>query len=125
VPIGDSVCFFNPTHGQGMSSAAGQARGLHALLADRAAGGRGLDGLAMEFFPIAEDWVRGPWILAAVSDFADPNCTGDFPEADLPDLMALGEAAAAAATSPEMLQLVNDIGTLRKPLSAIRTLTPA
>jgi 2-polyprenyl-6-methoxyphenol hydroxylase-like FAD-dependent oxidoreductase len=125
VPIGDSVCFFNPTHGQGMSSAAGQARGLGALLADRASSGRGLDGVAMEFFPIAEDWVRGPWILAAMGDFANPKCTGDFPEADLPDLMALGEAAAAGATSPEALQLVNDIGMLRKPLSAIRTLTPA
>jgi len=125
LPIGDSVCFFNPTHGQGMSSAAGQARGLEALLVDRAAGGRNLDGLAMEFFPIAEEWVRGPWILAAMSDFANPDCTGDFPEADLPDLMALGQAAAAADASPDVRQLVNDIGTLRKPLSAIRTLAPA
>jgi hypothetical protein len=125
LPIGDSVCFFNPTHGQGMSSAAGQVRGLQSLLAGRAADGRGLDGVAMEFFPIAEDWVRGPWILAAMSDFADPGCTGDFPDADLPDLMLLGEAAEAGATSPEKLQLVNDIATLRKPLSAIRTLTPA
>jgi 2-polyprenyl-6-methoxyphenol hydroxylase-like FAD-dependent oxidoreductase len=125
LPIGDSVCFFNPTHGQGMSSAAGQVRGLQSLLAARAADGRDLDGLAMEFFPIAEEWVRGPWILAAMSDFAHPDCTGDFPEADLPDLMLLGAAAQAAASSPEALQLVNDIGTLRKPLSAIRTLTPA
>lgn len=125
LPIGDSVCFFNPTHGQGMSSAAGQVRGLQSLLAGRAAEGRGLEGLAMEFFPIAEEWVRGPWILAAMSDFAHPDCTGDFPEADLPDLMLLGEAAQAGATSPETLQLVNDIGTLRKPLSAIRTLTSA
>ena len=125
LPIGDSVCFFNPTHGQGMSSAAGQVRGLQSLLAGRAADGRGLDGVAMEFFPIAEDWVRGPWILAAMSDFANPDCTGDFPDADLPDLMLLGEAAEAGATSPEKLQLVTDIATLRKPLSAIRTLTPA
>jgi hypothetical protein len=124
LPIGDSVCFFNPTHGQGMSSAAGQARGLQALLAERAAAGRGLDGLPMEFFPIAAEWVRGPWILAAMSDFANPNCTGDFPEADLPDLMLLGAAAQAGADSPESLELAHDIGTLRKPLSAIRTLAP-
>ena len=102
-----------------------QVRGLQALLAERAGGGRGLDGVAMEFFPIAEDWVRGPWILAAMSDFANPNCTGDFPEADLPDLMQLGEAAARAATSQEADELVRDIALLRKPLSAIRTLTPA
>ncbi len=125
LPIGDSVCFFNPTHGQGMSAAAGQLRGLQALLAERAADGRGLDGLAMEFFPVAEDWVRGPWILAAMSDFANADCTGDFPEADLPDLMLLGEAAQAAASSPEARRLVNDIGMLRQPLSAIRTLAHA
>ena len=123
VPVGDSVCFFNPTHGQGMSAAAGQARGLEALLADRAANDGNLDGIAMEFFPIAADWVRGPWILAAMSDFEHPQCTGDFPDADLPDLMLLGEAAGAA--SPEAQQLVLDIAVLRAPLSAIRTLAPA
>jgi flavin-dependent dehydrogenase len=125
LPIGDSVCFFNPTHGQGMSSAAGQVRGLQTLLDGRATDGRGIDGLAMEFFPIAEDWVRGPWILAATGDFAHPDCTGDFPEADLPDLMLFAEAAEAGATSSETLRLVNDIATLRKPLSAIRAVTPA
>jgi hypothetical protein len=125
VPIGDAVCFFNPTHGQGMSSAAGQARGLGSLLADRATSGRGVDGLAMEFFPIAEDWVRGPWILAAVGDFQNPNCTGDFPDADLPDLMLLGDAAASMATSPERAELVTAIGSLRIPLSAIRSLVPS
>jgi 2-polyprenyl-6-methoxyphenol hydroxylase-like FAD-dependent oxidoreductase len=123
VPIADSVCFFNPIHGQGMSAAAGQARGLEALLADRANNASGLDGIAMEFFPIAEDWVRGPWILAAMSDFEHPQCTGDFPEADLPDLLLLGEAAGT--TSLEAQQLVLDIATLRVPMSAIRTLAPA
>ena len=39
LPIADSVCFFNPIHGQGMSSAAGQCRGLSELLAQRAASG--------------------------------------------------------------------------------------
>ncbi len=95
------------------------------IVLDRASTGRGLDGVAMEFFPIAEEWVRGPWILAAMSDFANPKCTGDLPDADLPDLMALGQAAAATDASPEVLQPVNDAGTLRKPLSAIRTLAPA
>jgi 2-polyprenyl-6-methoxyphenol hydroxylase-like FAD-dependent oxidoreductase len=124
LPIGDSVCFFNPTHGQGMSAAAGQCRGLETILGDRAARGARLDGLAMEFFPVAAEWVRGPWILAAMSDFANPDCTGDFPNDDLPDLMLLGETAAAATPGSPEMQLVNDIGTLRLPLSAIRNLQP-
>ena len=125
VPIADSVCFFNPIHGQGMSSAAGQCRGLGELLARRAAADAGLDALAMDFFPIAADWVRGPWIMAALSDFEHPQCTGDFPIDDVPDLEELGRIAASAAPmSPEM-QLVLDISVLRQPLSAIRTLTSA
>jgi hypothetical protein len=107
-----------------MSSAAGQARGLQSFLAERAADGRGLDGIAMDFFPIAAEWVRGPWILAAMGDFAHPDCTGDFPEADLPDLMLLGAAAQTGGDSPETMDLVADIAMLRKPLSAIRALAP-
>ena len=90
LPIGDSVCFFDPTHGQGMPAATGQCRGLEAILGGRAASGTRLDGLAIEFFPIAAEWVRGPWIPVAMNDFANPDCTGDFPNDDLPDLMLLG-----------------------------------
>jgi hypothetical protein len=44
---------------------------------------------------------------------------------DVPDLEELGRVAASAEpTSPEM-QVVLDISVLRRPLSAIRTLTPA
>ncbi len=125
VPIADSVCFFNPIHGQGMSSAAGQCRGLSEVLAQRAANGDTLDGVAMDFFPIAADWVRGPWILAALLDFAHPQCTGDFPIDDLPDLEELGRVAASCEPNSPEMQLVMDISVLRRPLSAIRVLTPA
>jgi 2-polyprenyl-6-methoxyphenol hydroxylase-like FAD-dependent oxidoreductase len=121
LPIADSVCFFNPTHGQGMSSAAGQCRGLATLLAERAGTGRGLDGLPVEFFPIAADWVRGPWILAAISDFEHPDCTGDFPDEALEDLMLLGQLAQQH-DDPAAMALVLDIGTLVRPLSAVRQL---
>jgi 2-polyprenyl-6-methoxyphenol hydroxylase-like FAD-dependent oxidoreductase len=125
LPIADSVCFFNPIHGQGMSSAAGQCRGLSELLAQRVAGSGSLDGIAMDFFPIAADWVRGPWIMAAFNDFTHPQCTGDFPLEDIPDLEELGRVAASSAPDSAAMQLVIDISVLRRPLSAIRTLTPA
>jgi hypothetical protein len=125
LPIADSVCFFNPIHGQGMSSAAGQCRGLSELLAERSSSGGHLDGIAMDFFPIAADWVRGPWIMAAFNDFAHPQCTGDFPLDDVPDLEELGRVAASSAPDSAEMQLVIDISVLRRPLSAIRTLTPA
>ncbi len=122
LPIGDSICYFNPTHGQGMSSAAGQCKGLAQLLTDRAIAGGNLEGLAKDFFPIAADWVRGPWILAAVGDFENPACTGDFPMDDLPDLIRLGELSAASATDPVLLEFVVAVATLKLPLSAVRTM---
>jgi 2-polyprenyl-6-methoxyphenol hydroxylase-like FAD-dependent oxidoreductase len=120
LPIGDAVCFFNPTHGQGMSSAAGQCRGLEDLLDQRAAAGDGLDGLAMASFPVAREWVRGPWLMAAAVDFNDPNCTGDFPADDLPDLMHLGEVMGRTDLTPEQLAIAWQVGTLQAPLATIR-----
>lgn len=119
LPIGDAVCFFNPTHGQGMSSAAGQCRGLEKILRARAQSGQNFEGLAKEFFPVASDWVRGPWIMAAIGDFENPMCTGDFPDADLPDLIRFGELAAAANTNPSLLPMIVGVSTLQVPLSAI------
>jgi hypothetical protein len=78
----------------------------------------------MDFFPVAAEWVRGPWILAALLDFANPQCTGDFPVDDLPDLEELGRIAGSSAPGSPEMQLVIDISTLRLPLSAIRTLAP-
>ena len=86
--------------------------------------GRSTDSLT-DFFPVAADWVRGPWILAALLDFAHPQCTGDFPVDDVPDLEELGRIAASCEPGSPEFQLVMDITVLRRPLSAIRTLTPA
>jgi 2-polyprenyl-6-methoxyphenol hydroxylase-like FAD-dependent oxidoreductase len=117
IPIGDAIAFFNPIYGQGMSAAAGECRALHAVLARRAAAGEGLDGLALEYFPQMAEWARTAWALAAAGDFEDPNCTGDFPADDMPDVEKLG--ALAASTDPHDRQLSLDIATLRKPLAAL------
>lgn len=116
LPIGDSICFFNPAHGQGMSSAAVQCRLLETALIERAQTGRTVDGLASELFPALAEWIRGPWALAAAIDFGHPECSGDFPVGDLGDLELLGRAAADPSTAGVAL----DIVMLRKPLSAVR-----
>jgi len=125
IPIGDSVCYFNPTFGQGMSTAAGQCRGLRELLAARAADGRGLDGLPVEYFPAANEWVRGAWVVAAMGDLQYPECTGEVPADELADLGRMGELMAESVERPELGELVADIITLRKPLSAVNTVQPA
>jgi 2-polyprenyl-6-methoxyphenol hydroxylase-like FAD-dependent oxidoreductase len=119
LPIGDSICFFNPTYGQGMSAAAGQCRGLRELLAARAATGAGLAGLAKEFFPIANEWVRGPWAMAAMNDLEYDECQGDLPVDELADLQRFGEINAACLDRPELIDIVIDLVGLRRPLSAV------
>ncbi len=119
LPMGDSICFYNPTYGQGMSAAAGQCRGLRELFQARETAGTGIDGLALEFFPVANEWVRGPWSIAAMGDLDFEGCTGDFPNGELEDLMRFQQAVEAAATNQAALDLVADLMTLRVPLSSV------
>ena len=119
VPLGDSVCHFNPLYGQGMSAAACQARALGQVLDRRALASQDLTGLAFDFFPEAFEVTRTPWALAAAADFQDGRTTGDFPMEELQSLAMFQRAATLADTDPEMAQLTADIFTLARPLSAL------
>ena len=66
-------------YGQGMSSAALQVSALRELLTQRADGAQGLDRLAPAFFAKAAEVILTPWTLAAGSDFAYPQTTGERP----------------------------------------------
>jgi 2-polyprenyl-6-methoxyphenol hydroxylase-like FAD-dependent oxidoreductase len=119
LPLGDAVCHFNPLYGQGMSSAALQAKALGQLLDRRAQQGHGLAGLALEFFPQAFEVTRTPWALAAAVDFADSRTTGDFPSEEMKSLVMFQLLASVATTHPEAAKLAFDIVTLQRPLDAL------
>ncbi len=118
VPLGDAICHFNPVYGQGMSSAACQARALGVVL-QRRRESRDLTGLAFEFFPEAYEVTRTPWALAAAADFQDARTTGDFPTEELESLGMFLVLGTLAQTDPEAAQLVTDIVTMTRPLSAL------
>ncbi|MBK8905386.1 MAG: FAD-dependent monooxygenase [Anaerolineaceae bacterium] len=73
--LGDAISSFNPTYGQGMTSAALQAAELDALLARRPA----LEGIARPFFKRAAKVIDVPWQLAVGEDFRFPQTTGPKP----------------------------------------------
>lgn len=74
--LGDAICSFNPTYGQGMTSAAMQAAALDEILAAH----RGsLDGLGAAFFKRAAKVIDAPWQLAVGEDFRFPTTTGPKP----------------------------------------------
>jgi hypothetical protein len=117
VPIGDAICHYNPAYGQGMSASARQVSALEGLLAARDAAGTALGDLAADFFPLAFEETRGPWLFAAIVDFMNPQCSGDFP---MDEAAAMGKLQAlSTAEDEESVQLMADIFTMTKPLSAL------
>ncbi|MCA9899485.1 MAG: FAD-dependent monooxygenase [Anaerolineales bacterium] len=73
--LGDAISSFNPTYGQGMTSAALQVAELDALLGKS----KSLDGLALTFFKRAAKVIDIPWQLAVGEDFRFPQTTGPKP----------------------------------------------
>jgi 2-polyprenyl-6-methoxyphenol hydroxylase-like FAD-dependent oxidoreductase len=119
VVLGDAIASFNPVYGQGMSVAALQVRALQQLLADRSLEARGLDGLALSFFPKAADIAGNAWTLAGNLDLAYPHTKGNRPP-DLKEQLAYFAAVDALAPQDvEVHRLLIEVGTLCKPLSAL------
>jgi hypothetical protein len=118
VVLGDAMSSFNPVYGQGMSSAALQVRALQQLLHERAAGSQaqGLAGLGAAYFPKAAEVIVSPWILAAGSDFAYPQTTGERP----PNMAEAARYFAALDSivkeDPEVHRIVVEVFQLARPL---------
>ena len=75
--LGDAMPSFNPVFGQGMSVAWLQACALDQALQDRSAAGRGLSGLAADFFPSAAQISREAWNGSTLIDSAYEEVSGD------------------------------------------------
>ncbi|GGK76247.1 FAD-dependent oxidoreductase [Mangrovihabitans endophyticus] len=127
--LGDAVCSFNPVYGQGMSSAALQARELDRTLRRH---GFASPSLPRAFYRRAAKVVAMPWRMAAVADFADPGTTGPKPVgADL-SLRGLDWAVraghASAVVARQMVRVYNLLArprSLLHPAMAARVLLAA
>ncbi|MBL7814287.1 MAG: FAD-binding protein [Saprospiraceae bacterium] len=73
--LGDAVSSFNPTYGQGMSSASLQAAELDSILSSQVSEEK----LALTFFKKAAKVVDIPWQLSVGEDFRYPETTGPKP----------------------------------------------
>jgi 2-polyprenyl-6-methoxyphenol hydroxylase-like FAD-dependent oxidoreductase len=105
LPVGDSLCRFNPVYGQGMSVAAQEARLLRDILAKRAGTpaptSAPLAGLAGEFLAGADALIAAAWEFSAIPDYAYPQTEGERP-ADLEEKLRLqGEMFGRAMEDPE------------------------
>lgn len=115
LPIGDSLCRFNPVFGQGMSVAAQEAVILDRLLAQ----GVPMERVARDFFAAIQDTIAAPWAVA-VNDFVYPATRGVRP-ADLAQRLQYGVALTRlAADDPEVHRLTAEVSQLLRPQAALR-----
>lgn len=76
VALGDAICSFNPIYGQGMATAALEARALGRVL-DRS--DPASPGTPRRFYKAAKKIIRDPWQIAVGNDFLLPETTGPKP----------------------------------------------
>ena len=117
--LGDAICNFNPVYGQGMSSAAQQARALQQLLKEPAALEKGLDGLAPAFFGKTAQVVAAPWTFAASADLAYPQTTGDRSGLSKEGAAYLAAVGELVSDDPEVHKLVVQVQHLATPMSTL------
>jgi 2-polyprenyl-6-methoxyphenol hydroxylase-like FAD-dependent oxidoreductase len=80
LPIADAICRFNPIHGQGMSSAAKQARLLWDVLEQSAMRADPLTALQTGFMAEVASVLQTPWSMSTSADLAFPRTRGQRPE---------------------------------------------
>jgi 2-polyprenyl-6-methoxyphenol hydroxylase-like FAD-dependent oxidoreductase len=119
IPIGDSICRFNPAHGQGMSVAAQEACLLRDLLGLPSPAGDPLPGLAKIFFEKIPALIETPWNVATF-DFMHPATRGQRP-ADFETRIKFAVAVTKlAADDPDVHRLTAEVQHLLKPRSVYR-----
>jgi 2-polyprenyl-6-methoxyphenol hydroxylase-like FAD-dependent oxidoreductase len=119
IPLGDSVCRFNPIFGQGMSVAVQEAVVLNRLLDSRRDRAAPLDDLAKDYLDRIQDLLEAPWAVAQ-TDFLYPQTRGARPP-DFERRLQYGAALTRlAAEDPETHRIVFEVRHLIRPQSALR-----
>lgn len=120
IPVGDAVASFNPTYGQGISSAALQASCLELFLYDRPE----LDKPADEFLRLQKIVVDAAWMITAGADAArrDIRDGAEVPEHVRAQRETMNRITAAGLVDPTIWKAISDVtamivhpGTLGDP----------
>lgn len=103
LPVGDSICRFNPTYGQGMSVAAQEARLLQDVMASATSDPDPLSSVQAEFMARLEPILRTPWDMSTNTDFAFPKTRGQRPD-NLAEIQQFDVALFRAAAADPVVQ---------------------
>jgi 2-polyprenyl-6-methoxyphenol hydroxylase-like FAD-dependent oxidoreductase len=118
VPVGDALCSFNPTYGQGMTSAALQAEALFDTFGQRTAN-ESLDILTHAYLVRAAEAVRMPWRQANYNDFLYPTTQGNRDMFAPEEMQYRMEIQIAASRDEVLRKLANEVGHLLVPFERL------
>jgi 2-polyprenyl-6-methoxyphenol hydroxylase-like FAD-dependent oxidoreductase len=115
LPVADAFCRFNPIHGQGMSSAAKQARLLQDVLQRAAAEPDPIAAVQVGFMAEAISVLETPWTMSTSADLAFPQTRGERPD-DFAEAQRF-EAALfrAAVADPVVHRALMEVAQLLQP----------
>jgi 2-polyprenyl-6-methoxyphenol hydroxylase-like FAD-dependent oxidoreductase len=120
LPAADSLCRFNPIHGQGMSVAAQQARMLQRVLRQVAAEKDPLAAMQAGFMAQVTSVIRTPWSMSTSADLAFPQTRAERPD----DFAAAQQFEAAlfpaSVADPVVHRAMMDVGQLVRPFSHLQ-----
>jgi 2-polyprenyl-6-methoxyphenol hydroxylase-like FAD-dependent oxidoreductase len=120
LPLGDSLCRFNPIYGQGMSSAALQAKLLHDVLGRVGAEADPITALQAQFMAQVGAVLQAPWQMGANSDFAYPGTRGERPEHYEESRQFEAALMRAAVADPVVQTAFSDVLQLVKPFELLQ-----
>jgi 2-polyprenyl-6-methoxyphenol hydroxylase-like FAD-dependent oxidoreductase len=120
LPVADSLCRFNPIHGQGMSSAAKQARLLQDVLGRAAAASDPIAALQAGFMAEVASVLETPWRMSTSADLAFPETRGEGPE-NFEEARRF-EAAVfhASVADPVVHRAMMEVAQLLRPFSRLQ-----
>ncbi|MEH2487511.1 FAD-dependent oxidoreductase [Bradyrhizobium sp. AZCC 2230] len=115
LPIADALCRFNPTHGQGMSSAAMQSRLLRAAFESAASEASPIAAAQAAFMSDVKSVIQQPWNMSTSVDLAFPEAHGERPENFEDSLRFQARLLRAAVADPIVHRALIEVGQLLQP----------
>jgi 2-polyprenyl-6-methoxyphenol hydroxylase-like FAD-dependent oxidoreductase len=121
LPLGDTICRFNPVWGQGMTVALQEANMLFHLLQTESLAQNPIAILGQAFLAETETLIADPWAMSVTPDFVYPETRGERPPDLLDKLRFQGALQRVAISDPAIYRLYVEVRHLLKPLSALET----
>jgi hypothetical protein len=120
LPVADALCRFNPIHGQGMSSAAKQARLLEDVLYRAGAEPDPIAALQAGLMAEVASVIETPWIMSTSADLAFPGTRGERPDNFAQAQEFEADLFRAAVADPVVHRAMLEVAQLLQPHHRLR-----